>query len=590
MQKIFFCAFLSLAVLACGDSPVQPTPQAPVASVSMTPTTSGLVPTQTVQLTATARDAAGAAQAGRTITWSSSAPSVATVNAGLVTAVTPGTATITASSEGRNATAAITVQEGAWIGPAGGTLVAVNGAVQVEVPAGALTTSLAITATARSQPPPEPEGYWLVGGPTWDMGPDGTVFAEPVTVTLDYDPAVLPPWIGGEDLILQRWNGTEWQPLTDILVDPEAKTVSGKTTGFSAFGLSTELPDVKVDPESGHVNTIQRSVVLTANVVGPPLDNLWQFSYHWTSTGQNGTITSTSGAGAQYTATIPVLPGGGELVDKVYVTVMAVRIDGTGSPEPVGTAQADVFGDLEFTYELTPWSSEIQFEESQDLELVIRDDTGNRVNLVGAGAVSFFYKWSETGNAGHIPPPLEELTNKKMVTYATKPTAEQVPLPPRGDRITVAVIRQTKIPAPTQREPGAFTLQNDEIGRAEAFVTVGGELHAGRFGIVTTPADPGRSCVNAYWYVPLVDGINNYDLRLYNYDDPIFWGTEYTREFSGPEPDGGGKDTAISQVGNEWRGLLSGVCGPNDKSGEYHAYLAGRFAGMIVTAVVTPVG
>jgi len=64
----------------------------------------------TVQLTATTRDANGNALGGRVITWSTSDPNVATVDqTGLVRGVGPGSATITATSEGKSGTAAITV-------------------------------------------------------------------------------------------------------------------------------------------------------------------------------------------------------------------------------------------------------------------------------------------------------------------------------------------------------------------------------------------------------------------------------------------------------------------------------------------------
>jgi uncharacterized protein YjdB len=64
----------------------------------------------TQSLTATTRDAGGAVLTGRTVTWNSSANGVATVNAsGVVTAVAPGTAAITATSEGVSGTATITV-------------------------------------------------------------------------------------------------------------------------------------------------------------------------------------------------------------------------------------------------------------------------------------------------------------------------------------------------------------------------------------------------------------------------------------------------------------------------------------------------
>ena len=82
-----------------------------VAAVVITPSTAtvsmGRAP---VQLSAAPRNATGTDLAGRAVTWSSSAPSIATVSAtGLVAAVAPGTATISATSEGITGTAAITI-------------------------------------------------------------------------------------------------------------------------------------------------------------------------------------------------------------------------------------------------------------------------------------------------------------------------------------------------------------------------------------------------------------------------------------------------------------------------------------------------
>jgi hypothetical protein len=64
----------------------------------------------TQQITATPRNAAGDTLTGRTITWASLNPSVATVsNTGLVTSVTPGTATVTASTGGITSNVNVTV-------------------------------------------------------------------------------------------------------------------------------------------------------------------------------------------------------------------------------------------------------------------------------------------------------------------------------------------------------------------------------------------------------------------------------------------------------------------------------------------------
>jgi len=82
----------------------------PVASVAVSPTTASVPVGQTVQLTATPKDANGNTLSGRTIAWASSNPAAATVNtSGRVTGVAAGTATITATSEGKSGTAAITV-------------------------------------------------------------------------------------------------------------------------------------------------------------------------------------------------------------------------------------------------------------------------------------------------------------------------------------------------------------------------------------------------------------------------------------------------------------------------------------------------
>jgi uncharacterized protein YjdB len=71
-----------------------------VATVEVTPTTATLVPPATVQLTAVTKDAQGTVLTGRTISWSSSASTVATVStSGLVTSVASGSATITATSD-----------------------------------------------------------------------------------------------------------------------------------------------------------------------------------------------------------------------------------------------------------------------------------------------------------------------------------------------------------------------------------------------------------------------------------------------------------------------------------------------------------
>lgn len=68
----------------------------------------------TVQYTATLRDVNGAIVTGKPITWTSSNTAIATINStGVATGVSPGTVTITATSEGATGTAALTVSSAA---------------------------------------------------------------------------------------------------------------------------------------------------------------------------------------------------------------------------------------------------------------------------------------------------------------------------------------------------------------------------------------------------------------------------------------------------------------------------------------------
>jgi len=88
--------------------PPPPPPPAPVATVTVTLAASSLTVGQGTQGSATLQDAAGTVLTGRTIAWSSSNTSVATVNqSGYVTAVGAGSASISAQSEGKSGNASL---------------------------------------------------------------------------------------------------------------------------------------------------------------------------------------------------------------------------------------------------------------------------------------------------------------------------------------------------------------------------------------------------------------------------------------------------------------------------------------------------
>lgn len=117
-------ALLVLVAVACGGASDMTGPgngrgttPAAVASVAVTPASANLlidVADSTTlgmtSITPTLEDASGNVLSGRAVTWSSSAESIAKVSsAGVVTAVGAGTASITASSEGKSGQVSVTV-------------------------------------------------------------------------------------------------------------------------------------------------------------------------------------------------------------------------------------------------------------------------------------------------------------------------------------------------------------------------------------------------------------------------------------------------------------------------------------------------
>ncbi len=112
---IIFCV---LVTAACGGgsdittNPPPPPATPTVASVALTAPRRLLSAGEEVQFTATAKDAQGAAVSGATITWTSSASAIATVDAtGKVHGASGGTAIITAAASSQQDTATVTVRD-----------------------------------------------------------------------------------------------------------------------------------------------------------------------------------------------------------------------------------------------------------------------------------------------------------------------------------------------------------------------------------------------------------------------------------------------------------------------------------------------
>jgi hypothetical protein len=234
------CTFALLAI-SCGksgDSGTQPAATVATVAVSQDAT---LVPQATVQLTATPKDASGATLTGKTVTWSSSNTAVASVSAtGLVTALTAGTAIITATSDGETGSATITVREGGLVGPAGGTVSALQGAVKMTIPAGALSAATSLTVAVSTDVVTDPR---IVPGAIYEIGPTGTQFGAGATLALTYDPTKVRAIDQQTDLRLFTKDATgKWVPMNAAgtgSVDATAHVVTGPLPHLSEVALGS---------------------------------------------------------------------------------------------------------------------------------------------------------------------------------------------------------------------------------------------------------------------------------------------------------------------------------------------------------------
>lgn len=123
------------------------------------------------------------------------------------------------------------VTETKTVGAAGGTFTTASG-VTIEVPAGAVTGDTAFTVTTTTATAPAALTGTNTIGDTYEFGPAGATFAQPIKVTLP-----LPSGAPTKDVVLVRLpsGGSEWLPIGAL--EAGATSVTGYTKSFSQFRL-----------------------------------------------------------------------------------------------------------------------------------------------------------------------------------------------------------------------------------------------------------------------------------------------------------------------------------------------------------------
>jgi cysteine-rich repeat protein len=112
--------------------------------------------------------------------------------------------------------------------------------LDLDIPSGALGATVTISAapSTDSSPPSSTStgaAATLVGS-VFDLGPEGTVFAEPVRVSFHYDASALGE-LDPTELRAATIVGDAWEPLDSPELDAATGTVSGTTLHFSRFGV-----------------------------------------------------------------------------------------------------------------------------------------------------------------------------------------------------------------------------------------------------------------------------------------------------------------------------------------------------------------
>jgi uncharacterized protein YjdB len=261
--------------------------QVPVATVVVTPPTASVAAGGTVQLSASARDASGGVLPGRLVGWSSSDEAVATVsNTGLVTAVKVGTATITASSEGKSGTSAVTVT---------GAPVA---SVTVTPPTASVVAGLTVTLEARTL---DASGGTLTGrAVTWSSSNTGAATVSQSGVVTGVAPGTATITATSEGK-----SGTSAVTVTAPAPTPVATVTVAPTTANLTVNATQQITATPRDAQGNAligrqvtwssantaIATVSSTGLITAKAVGGTTVTA-------TSEGKTGTVTVTVAAPA----------------------------------------------------------------------------------------------------------------------------------------------------------------------------------------------------------------------------------------------------------------------------------------------------
>ncbi len=112
-----------------------------------------------------------------------------------------------------------------------------------------------------------PEGNSIIGT-VYDLGPEGTTFEPPITLTMSYDPEALPEGISEDYLYIAYWDGAQWIAL-DSMVDSETNSVSVEVSHFTEFSVIGQPPPPPPPPPPKPVVQYRASFEISSLTIYP---------------------------------------------------------------------------------------------------------------------------------------------------------------------------------------------------------------------------------------------------------------------------------------------------------------------------------
>lgn len=145
----------------------------------------------------------------------------------------------------------------------GGEYEVAGGLAHFSIPQGAVAQQVTISMDSVTDPPYDTN---LTLTNCYTFGPEGTVFASPVSLSLTYDSTKVPSTIPADTLSLFVLSGTAWSKIQNCVVDSPRHTVTGPLLHFSIVGVGFIPPEDLEQTKERNDSQNNNSAIITFEV------------------------------------------------------------------------------------------------------------------------------------------------------------------------------------------------------------------------------------------------------------------------------------------------------------------------------------